>query len=277
MATLSVARFFGWVARFMVLIAFALGVACATQNPALERARQAYAQAEQNPVVTANAAVALHEAGQTLRQAEQAEDQEEMEHLAYLAEKKVEIARTEAQKKMAEANAERLLKERDQVRLEARTREAEEATAVAEAATAQAIQLEEELSELKAKKTERGYVLSLGDVLFDYDKASLKAGAQQNLYQVVTFLREHPEQYVSIEGHTDSTGSESYNLGLSQRRAQAVQDFLLYNGISPERISARGYGEAYPVVSNDTAAGQLQNRRVEIVFLEEGKPVAVRR
>jgi OmpA-OmpF porin, OOP family len=110
-------------------------------------------------------------------------------------------------------------------------------------------------------------------VLFEYDKANLKPGAQQNLYRLVTFLNEHPDQTVVIEGHTDSKGSDTYNLDLSQRRAQAVQGFLLSNGIGGERIAVRGYGEAYPVASNDTMAGRQQNRRVEIVVSEHPQHV----
>lgn len=88
----------------------------------------------------------------------------------------------------------------------------------------------------------------------------------------MAFFREHPQRTVLIEGYTDSRGSDAYNLGLSERRAEAVQDFLLENGISPDRVRARGYGKAYPVASNATEAGRLQNRRVEVVISEEGKP-----
>ncbi|MGH8579424.1 MAG: OmpA family protein, partial [Gammaproteobacteria bacterium] len=123
-----------------------------------------------------------------------------------------------------------------------------------------------------AEKTERGYVLTLGDVLFEVDRSSLKPGAQRNLDQLVTFLKEHPEQKISIEGHTDSTASDSYNLKLSERRARAVAAFLVQNAISPERIRTLGYGEAYPKASNDTVAGRQENRRVEIVFAEKGEP-----
>jgi outer membrane protein OmpA-like peptidoglycan-associated protein len=225
---------------------------------ALQEAQQAYRQAEQDPQVTSHAPVALHEAAQALSEAEQAGGQEEIEHMAYIAKKRVEIARAEAERKLAEDNAKQLLEGRDEV--------------IAQQAKARAQELERELAELKAKRTDRGFVITLGDVLFEYNQARLKPGAQQNLYRLVSFLKQRPEQNVLIEGHADSSGSESYNLELSQRRAQAVQSFLVMNGISPERINVRGYGEAYPVASNNTTAGRQQNRRVEIVFGEGPRP-----
>jgi OmpA-OmpF porin, OOP family len=247
----NVAPLFPFQARQLTLSAIVLCTACAGPNMALQEAQQAYRQAEQDPKVTSHAPVALHEAAQALSKAEQADDQEEIEHMAYITKKRVEIARAEAERKLAEDNAKQLLEGRDKI--------------IAQ-------ELERELAELKAKRTDRGFMITLGDVLFEYNQARLKPGAQQNLYQLVSFLKQHPEQNVLIEGHTDSSGSESYNLGLSQRRAQAVRDFLVMNGIGPERINARGYGEAYPVASNDNAAGRQQNRRVEIVFGEGQRP-----
>jgi OmpA-OmpF porin, OOP family len=293
----------------MVLIAGTAGIGCSARtNLALEQTRAAYMQTRQDPEVAANAPVALHDAEAALRRAEQTwqstRDQQEVEHLAYLAEKRVEIARATARRVMAEAEAERLNNEREKVIIEARTREAERARQEAQTRTreaerarqeaqtrtreaerarqeaqeaaAQAKRLEQELAELKAKQTERGLVLTLGDVLFEYNRADLKAGALRNLYQLVTFLRENSTRNVLIEGHTDSIGSESYNLDLSQRRAEAVRNFLVQNGISSERIVARGYGKAYPVASNNTEAGRQQNRRVEIVILREGERAAER-
>ena len=254
----NIAPLFPFQARQLALSAIVLCTACAGPNMALQEAQQAYRQAEQDPQVTSHAPVALHEAAQALSEAEQAGGQEEIEHMAYIAKKRVEIARAEAERKLAEDNAKQLLEGRDEV--------------IAQQAKARAQELERELAELKAKRTDRGFVITLGDVLFEYNQARLKPGAQQNLYRLVSFLKQRPEQNVLIEGHADSSGSESYNLELSQRRAQAVQSFLVMNGISPERINVRGYGEAYPVASNDTTAGRQQNRRVEIVFGEGPRP-----
>ena len=172
-----------------------------------------------------------------------------------------------------EDERQRLSQERETILREARLREAQEAQREAEqaerarrAAEAEMERLQQQLGALQARETERGTVLTLDSVLFETDRAALKAGAQQNLQSLVTFLRDNPERTVIIEGHTDATGPEAYNLTLSQQRADAVQDFLVQNGIDPSRVIARGRGEAYPIASNDTEAGRQENRRVEIVF-----------
>jgi outer membrane protein OmpA-like peptidoglycan-associated protein len=130
---------------------------------------------------------------------------------------------------------------------------------------------------LKAKPTDRGLVLTLGDVLFDTGKAQLNPGATQNLYQLVTFLNEHPERHVEIDGYTDSVGPAAYNVSLSQRRADAVAAALAAQGIDPSRIVTHGFGDEYAVASNDQAAGRQLNRRVEVVIGgDNGAPVASR-
>jgi OOP family OmpA-OmpF porin len=116
-------------------------------------------------------------------------------------------------------------------------------------------------------------VLTLGDVLFAPDQAELTRDAMRKLYPLVDILKEQPRRNIRIEGYTDNSGTESYNLDLSQRRADAVRDFLIDQGISPNRIIARGYGEAEPVASNDTAAGRRENRRVEVIVPREGRRV----
>jgi outer membrane protein OmpA-like peptidoglycan-associated protein len=275
-----------------VLVSF-LGVGCGpTTNTALERARANYQQAQQDPQITTYAPAALQEAQQSLQHAEHVWQQEkndnEVTHLAYVTDQRVAIARFTADKTVAEDQIKQLGEEREHVLLDARTREAEraqrEAAAQArdadrariEAQSAQerAYQLEQELAELQARQTERGLVLTLDDVLFEYDKAELKPGALRKLYPLVTFLKENPERNILIEGHTDSIGSESYNLELSERRAEAVESFLLQNGISSTRVITRGYGKSYPVASNSTEAGRQQNRRVEVVILRQGAVAA---
>jgi OmpA-OmpF porin, OOP family len=255
---------------------------CAASRPAsLDRARASLLQVQQNPVVVQNAPSHLSEAQATLAKAEREwendGDREEVSHLAYVSEQQAGIALAVAQQKATEVEAQQLAAQRDDIRLAARTREAELARGQAQAATARAQSLEQELAALKAKETERGLVMTLEEnVLFEYDKADLKPGAMRNLYPLITFLKEHPERTLMIEGHTDSTGSDSYNLDLSQQRAAAVRNFLLMNGIGSDRVMARGYGESYPVTSNDTDAGRLQNRRVEVVISHEGQKVAER-
>jgi len=264
----------------VVFASLLAGGCAASRSAALERAQANFQQAQQNPNITNYAPVALQEAQSSLQRAERVwkedEDRKEVGHLTYLVERRIEIARATADKKMAEAKLARLGETREQILLNARTRDAQHAQSEAEQAKAQARQLAQELADLKAKQTERGLVLTLGDVLFAYNQAELKPGALQNLYQLVTFLRENPERQVIIEGHTDSHGSDDYNQDLSRRRAEAVRSFLLKNGIPPQRITARGYGEAYPVAPNGNEAGRQQNRRVEVVILKAGERAAQR-
>src|SRR5262245_13053148 len=141
------------------------------------------------------------------------------------------------------------------------------------AISARRAQLERELAELKARETEQGLVLTLGDVLFAPNQSEPTTAAMRKLSPFVTILKEQPQRSIRIEGYTDSRGPESYNLDLSQRRADAVRDFLVDNGISPRRITARGYGKANPVASNATLAGRRENRRVEVIVPREGRRV----
>ncbi len=134
--------------------------------------------------------------------------------------------------------------------------------------------LERELAELKARETEHGLMLTLGDVLFAPNHSEPTIAALRRLSPFVTILKEQPQRSIRIEGYTDSSGTESSNLDLSQRRADAVRDFLIDNGISPRRITARGYGKAAPVASNTTLAGRRENRRVEVIVPREGRRVS---
>jgi OOP family OmpA-OmpF porin len=266
-----IATYKDWVVRAStlggLLLMSSIGAGCGpSTNAALERARDNYAQAQQNPQISTYAPVALQEAQQSLQQAEEVwkedKDSDEVTHLSYVTDQRIAIARNTADKKMTEAEMKRLGEERGNVLIGA--------------AEDRARRAEQELADLQAKQTDRGLVLTLSDVLFEYNKADLKPGALRNLYTLVTFLKENPERNLMIEGHADSTGSDSYNLTLSQRRAEAVQSFLLQNNIPPQRMVVRGYGKDYPVASNGTEAGRQQNRRVEIVILREGEVAANR-
>lgn len=248
-------------AVFMLLFA-----ACSSipkDFPPLERARAAYAQARTAEGIATLAPVELYEAGQKLHKAEGAKNVRDMEHLSYLAERQAQIAVAMAERKKAENETALLNKEKNKVLLEARAQQAESAWQKAK-------NLEEELTALKARKTDQGIVLTIGDVLFATGRADLMPGAMRDIDKLSEFLKKNGKRNVLIEGHTDSVGSDDYNLGLSQRRADSVRWALLSRGISSGRVVCRGYGERYPVASNDTAAGRQQNRRVEIVILNEG-------
>jgi outer membrane protein OmpA-like peptidoglycan-associated protein len=106
----------------------------------------------------------------------------------------------------------------------------------------------------------------LGDVLFDTAKSELRPEADATLNSVVAQLAKHPDRHIRVEGHTDNRGGSDYNLGLSQRRAEAVRAYLVAHGIADSRISVRGVGEAGPVASNASAEGRQRNRRVDVTL-----------
>ncbi|MDT8386205.1 MAG: OmpA family protein [Thiogranum sp.] len=244
------------------LAGIALISGCATSPTAsLEQARSEYQQASQDPQITQHAPVPLRSAEQSLSEAERALSQsgneKVVEHYAYLTEQRVEIARARAQEALASQQIDELARQREQVVLEARTQETQ--------------QLQQELRDLRARQTDRGVEITLGNVLFEFNRAELKPGAERNLQPLVDYLRSNPQRDLLIEGHTDSVGSEQYNQELSRERAAAVQRFLTRQGISRDRLTIRGYGEQYPVASNNTDAGRQQNRRVDVVILNEGQ------
>src|SRR5690606_21418177 len=181
-----------------------------------------------------------------------------------------EIANEKILTAQAREEIERGTAERQAVLLESREREARRRAEQAELERQRASTLEQELAALKAKPTPRGMVLTLGDVLFDTGQATLKPGAYPTIERVAEVLKEEPERRVTIEGHTDSVGSEEYNQALSQRRAAAVEAALVERGVQRNQIVAIGKGETFPVASNDDAGGRQQNRRVELIFAQEG-------
>jgi outer membrane protein OmpA-like peptidoglycan-associated protein len=158
--------------------------------------------------------------------------------------------------------------------------EAAAATAARAAAEKDTLALRDRLREqlnsiLQTRDTARGLIVSLSDVLFDFDQATLKPGAREKLAKVSGILLTYPTLHMNIEGHTDSVGSDDYNLKLSQRRADAVRDYLTSNGTNPANVQAVGLGKDGPVASNDTATGRQQNRRVEMVVSGDviGQPI----
>jgi len=189
------------------------------------------------------------------------------------AEKKTQEARI-AMKQAEEAKAAATAEAERAARAKAEAEQARQAAAAeaerAARAKAEADQLMKEMADLKAKQTERGIVLTMGEVLFATGKSELSAAARQSVNKLADFLQKHPDRNVLIEGHTDSTGSDELNMSLSQKRADAVKEALTGKRVDPRRITAKGYGKKYPVASNDTSAGRSQNRRVEVIILNEG-------
>jgi outer membrane protein OmpA-like peptidoglycan-associated protein len=260
--------------------------ACATMpqpNPALEDARAAVQTAEADPNVNKYAPLDLDRARKDLGIAEDAALHHrdlEIAQAAYLATQDARIAQAHAAAKADDARVASGQTERDRIMLAARTREAENAKAAAansqavaavalsqrDQANQDAARAQAELEALKATPTARGLVLTLGDVMFDTGRSELKSGGMRKIDQLAQFLTEHPDRRVQIDGFTDSVGSDAYNEELSQRRADAVKAALVSRNIDPARISAEGYGKAYPVASNNDSGGRQLNRRVEVVI-----------
>lgn len=270
-------------------------------NPRLNEAHSAYDAAAVDPLVVRSASGELRQAQQALAKADAAQlsgdDPTAVEHYAYLARQRTEVALQSGKINQSEQAVARSQAQRDRILIDARTNEADARGRDAEAARklanerlvaaqaarqqasdaeSRAAALEAQLAELKAKKTDRGMVLTLGDVLFDTGRATLKAGAMRTVDQLADFLGKDPSRKVLIEGHTDSVGSEDSNRGLSQRRADAVRLALTDRRIAAERIETHGLGEGYPVANNDTAAGRQQNRRVEIIFSDDNGNIKAR-
>lgn len=272
------------------VLAAVLAGCAATPEPhqTLEQARSQYAMLEARPGAMAAAALELDEAEQSIDRAQAAwesgAEEEKVDHLAYLAAQKVEIAEQTVQLRQAEKTLDEAGTARAQVQLQARTAEARNAEQNARQAQQRAQQaeqranaLETQLQDLQAKQTERGAVVTFGDVLFDFDEAELKRGGLRNVTQLADFLSEHEERQVLIEGFTDSVGAEEYNRQLSERRANAVRDALVEEGISASRLRTRGYGEAFPIASNDSEGSRQLNRRVEVVISDDASQVEDRR
>jgi len=269
-----------------IVSAVLLASGCASTPKRVAQLDQAHSDVERlanEPLVQQAASEELANARKSLEAADVAlkkGKREDVLHYSYLASQQAQTGEervTEARARQDVAKAEA---DRNRVLLEARTHEAEAAKAAAEqqaqvaqaqakeaeAARQQAEAAQRQLADLQAKQTDRGMVLTLGDVLFDTAASTLKPGATSTIDRIASFLKENEGTKVIVEGHTDSRGSDEYNQQLSERRAQAVADALAFRGIDRSRVEAVGRGKALPVASNDTAAGQQQNRRVELVF-----------
>ncbi|PXX90296.1 hypothetical protein DIT71_12410 [Marinobacter vulgaris] len=254
----------GMAVSFSVLL-----VGCAStpqDNAQVEEARAAYEEIRNDPNVARVGDTQLRNARDELSRAasllEGDADIAEIEHAAYLATRHAQIAAEQGKRADLQDQINSAEERRKELELQ-----------MSSSAAAQARQETEELrrqmEELQAEQTDRGMVLTLGDVLFDLNRAELKSSGEETIERLAEFMKEYEERRVRVEGYTDSTGEASYNQGLSERRAEAVRDALVAMGISSDRVETKGFGEQFPVASNETSGGRQQNRRVEIVISDE--------
>ncbi len=186
-----------------------------------------------------------------------------------------EVARIEAEKQAVLAHANQQI-EKTQAELESAKAYAEQQKEVAKLAKQEAdLAFEEidaltkQLQSLVSRETADGLVMTLGDFVFDSASADIKQAAIENFSKVIAFIDGYPNRQIRVEGHTDSSGSESFNLNLSQQRADAVRLLLINYGVVGDRIEAVGMGESSPVADNNTESGKSKNRRVDIILLNE--------
>jgi len=238
--------------------------ACSTPpNANLENARTNFSSLQTNPQATKLAALETKDASEWLDKADKAyrdkEDQKKVDQLAYLTNQRVEVAKDTIALRESEAKLKNAGDERARALLEARD--------------AQIKQLQDSLN---AKQTDRGTLVTFGDVLFATNKSDLKSSGLVNITKLAQFLRDNPDRKVIVEGYTDSTGSDSYNQSLSERRAASVQRALAQQGVDISRIVIQGYGKEYPVADNGSVSGRAMNRRVEVTISNDNQPVKPR-
>jgi outer membrane protein OmpA-like peptidoglycan-associated protein len=241
-----------------------------------EKAQQAVRSGSEKTMVANLEKAAISSAYEAQQEAEAAavEAAQEAERKAQEAEE----ARLRAETQRAEAEAAR----RRQAE-EAARRQAEQAAAQAQQAEAEAQRAAREREEARARmqqalaqvaetrETARGLIVNLGDILFDFNKATLQPAARDVINRIAGILQVTSGFRLQVEGYTDSIGGDDYNQKLSEQRAQAVSDSLVAAGVSPDLISTAGFGKANPIADNSTEEGRKKNRRVEIVVQDAGQ------
>lgn len=267
------------------VLAAAIGLsACASQpNSNLEQAQAQYAQLQSDPRASQMAALETEDAGQAVDQASQAYekgDKERVDQLSYVAKRRIELAEQTIALRSAEVELEQSAAKRAKAQLSSREQQLQSSKQQLKSSEQQLASREEQIrrlqDELEAKQTARGTLVTLGDVLFDVDKSDLKPSGQRDVQKLASFLNDNPERQLVVEGYTDSTGADSYNQQLSQRRAESVHRALTRAGVDSRRVQVVGYGEQYPVASNGSASGRAQNRRVEVTISNNDQRVAPR-
>ncbi len=289
-----------WLPRLLSIGVCASLLACASNPPPsaeLAQARSRLDSANQDSATRQVAGDALRQANTAVLAAEKAhadgDKPARVAHLSYMANQYLTLTQATAEARTQQMVTTNAAAERERMRLTQRTQEADAAQRAltqrtqeanaAQSALAQSQQqgqqqemalgvseakrreLQEELTALNARPTERGQVVTLGDMLFASGAATLEPQGTRHLSGLADFLKRHPEQQAAIDGFTDNVGSEASNQLLSERRAQTVREALLQMGVEARQLSSKGHGEMDPQASNETAAGRQVNRRVEVL------------
>jgi outer membrane protein OmpA-like peptidoglycan-associated protein len=232
-----------------------------------ERRRMQEAQEKAEADARASAAAAQESAAAEAAAKVQAEEDARRRAQAETDRKAAETAQALAEAKQAQAQAEqeRAQMEADRQRQVAEDAERQKQEAIRQKEEMRARLLAQLNQVLQTRDTDRGLIVSMPDVLFDFNKYQLKQEARERLARISGIVLAYPDLHLAIEGYTDSIGSDEYNQTLSEKRAQTVQAYLVGSGVTPDHVSATGYGKANPVAENTTAAGRKLNRRVEMV------------
>lgn len=269
-------------------LALLLGGCSAPVKPeGADTARRELTALRFNPVLAAQVPAALADAELAVQAAEiPTRDLAAGQHAAHVALRKVEIARIDAERRVAEDTLQQLTQQREaivrdnelrelevsnaQAQAAARAQQLAAQTAQQDAARARALngELRQQLEALQALPSERGMMMTLGDVLFEPGKADLQPAAYERLDLLAAFMNRYVDQKLLIEGYTDSRGSDEINRQLSAKRAEAVKVYLIIQSVDSSRIASFGRGKQAPVADNASAEGRQKNRRVQILITQ---------
>jgi outer membrane protein OmpA-like peptidoglycan-associated protein len=256
---------------------------------AITYAREAAQAAEDARIMTIRKIKAEDEEAQQAARVQAEQNAEESRQRAEQAQQQAAQAQQEAAQRAQAEAAQRAQAEAAAAAAQAQALKAQQAQQEAEQRTQQLAQQERQAREqlknqlnavLETRETARGLIMEMPDVLFDFNKYTLKPTAREKLAKVSGILLAHPDLKVQVEGYTDSIGSDEYNQKLSEERADSVKGYLVAQSVQDNNVTAEGLGKSNPIADNSTAAGRAKNRRVELVVsgasigVQEQQPTA---